>query len=150
MRHENQPKRKDRPANVTCDQMKPWRGKERRVRSDTTICPRCPGDFIEKLGDKPHAFPFSPPLTQNRYDPNIYSPFRCWDSSTTHKPVFKDIPFVKENRSSFFFLTVCLHSSIETLAYKIPRGFCCVFFFSFGATHSFAALTPKGNGALHN
>ena len=48
-----------------------------------------------------------------------------------------------------FFLTVCLHSSIETLAYKIPRGFCFVFF-PFGATHSFAALTPKGNGALRN
>ena len=62
----------------------------------------------------------------------------------------KTFHLLRRTGQDFFFKTVCLHSSIETLAYKIPRGFCCVCFFSFGATHSFAALTPKGNGALHN
>ena len=81
------------------------------------------------MGDRPHAFPFSPPLTQNRYDHNMYSPFKCWDISTTYKPRFEDIPFDKENMSRFFF--------------KDPLWFQLVVFFSFGATHRFAALPQK-------
>ena len=101
-----------------------WQGNE----VESTDSQRC-GRGGEKLGDRPHAFPFSPPLTQNRYDHNMYSPFKCWDISTTYKPRFEDIPFDKENMSRFFL--------------KDPLWFQLVVFFSFGATHSFAALPQK-------